>query len=41
MGVLPGLAGWGGEDENGERAFTRVMGKTPKEMNGEWVRWAR
>ncbi len=32
--------GWA-EDETGEKAFARVMGGTPTEMNGKWLGWAR
>jgi hypothetical protein len=28
-------------DETGEKAFRRVMGGTPREVNGKWVGWAR
>ena len=28
-------------DETGEKAFARVMGAAPKELNAKWGRWAR
>jgi hypothetical protein len=29
------------EDATGEKAFRRVMGATPRDMNAAWGRWAR
>ncbi len=40
MGWHKGNAGFR-THPTGEKAFVRVTGKTPKEMNAEWVRWMR
>jgi hypothetical protein len=31
----------GSSDASGERAFTEIVGATPKEANQEWVKWVR
>ena len=27
------------DDPSGEKAFMRVVGRTPAEANGDWARW--